>query len=238
MMYPLLCWVVYVVAVHLAEDAAASCAAVPPAACPTADASSLVITCRKPLALKQDVEVQLDEHFRVKFTRRYELQLFFCCEGCQLGLSLLHGALLPGAAEASCTTAAQQQCGQVAKKAGMQGNGAAGGPGAGAGTGAVAGGSSAGAEVARAAAAATAASEGTQDLLARARALMAADFSDLVAPSSSTGSGSEQAGGGVAGGSTCTASGVTAAAAEAEDDSSTQQLLARARALMAASTDS
>jgi hypothetical protein len=136
---------------------------------------SIISTCRKPLALKQDVEVQLDEQYSVKFTRSYELQLFFSCEGCLMGLSLLHGAMLHGTAEAGCLDSMQQH-GQAVRAAGLQGSAAAGGVEAGAGTGTVAAGTSSSAEVAKAAAAAAAASEGTQDLLARARALMAADF--------------------------------------------------------------
>jgi hypothetical protein len=97
----------------------------------------------------------------------------------------------------------------------------------------VAAGSNGVSDIARAAAAAAAAGAGTQDLLARARALMAADFSDLVGSNDAS---LKQAGDVGPSSSTCTAGGVAAAAAAAaaEDDDSTQRLLARARALMSA----
>lgn len=51
--------------------------------------------CRKSLSLKQDVEQQLDQHYRVLFkANTFELQLFYECEGCSIRLSLVHGAML------------------------------------------------------------------------------------------------------------------------------------------------
>jgi hypothetical protein len=191
-----------------------------------------MFTCRKPLALKQDVEVQLDEHFSIKFTRGYELQLFFTCEGCQMGVSLLHGAMLPGSAEADCLEAVQQH--SLAGKARSLGSAAAGVLASGANNDAAVAVTSSGSEVARAAAAAAAATDGTKDLLARARALMAADFSDLVVSSSDA--GAEEGSVDIPSSGTCTASGMPAAATA--EDLSTQELLARARVLMASDNGS
>jgi hypothetical protein len=191
--------------------------------------------CRKPLALKQDVEVQLDEHYSVRLTARsYELQLSFSCEGCQMCLSSLHGAILPGADAADSSSSMQhaQQGNSVHAQRNIVDEAAAGGLK----SATAAAGSSGGSDVARAAAAAAAAGVETHDLLARARALMAADFSDLVGSDDA----SSKQSGVVPSCSTCTAAGGVAAgaAAAAEEDDSTQQLLARARALMAANRDS
>lgn len=58
------------------------------------------LCCRKQLALKQDVQQQLDQHYSIVFkASTYELQLLFECQGCKVGLSSLHGAMLSGGAQ-------------------------------------------------------------------------------------------------------------------------------------------
>lgn len=93
------------------------------------------------MGLKQDVRQQLDQHYSIVFkAKTYELQLFISCEGCELGLSLLHGAMLSRDAAA--------------------GKGAA----------------SAAAPVGKGTGPDAVAADDKQAMLARARALMAADF--------------------------------------------------------------
>lgn len=182
------------------------------------------LTRRKPIALKQDIDVQLDENYSVKFkARSYELQLIFSCEGCQMGLSLLHGAMMPVVDGANCSPGVQQhrqvlddQCSTAAGAAASE-------------KAATAASKSGRSDVAQA-------GVGTQDLLARARALMAADFSEMIGSSSDA--GSAQLSAGISSSSTCTATGVAAAATVSDEADSTQQLLDRARALIAANGNS